>query len=46
MQHLRMATYGINKGTFQEVAEGAKKGCPVSVLLAGAEITLNAKLVS
>jgi heme-degrading monooxygenase HmoA len=26
MQHLRMATYGINKGTFQEVAESAKTG--------------------
>jgi len=37
---------GIDEATFQEVAEGAKKGCPVSVLLAGAEITLNAKLVS
>ena len=26
MQHLRMATYGINKGTFQEVAESARTG--------------------
>jgi heme-degrading monooxygenase HmoA len=26
MQHLRLATYGINKGTFQEVAENAKTG--------------------
>ncbi len=26
MQHLRMATYGISKGTFQEVAETAKTG--------------------
>src|SRR5213595_3584338 len=37
---------GIDDATFQEVAEGAKKGCPVSVVLAGAEISLNAKLVS
>ena len=26
MQYLRMATYGINKGTFQELAETAKTG--------------------
>ena len=26
MQHLRMATYGINRGTFQEVAESARTG--------------------
>jgi Antibiotic biosynthesis monooxygenase len=26
MQHLRMATYEINKGTFQEVAESARTG--------------------
>jgi hypothetical protein len=26
MQHLRLATYGINQGTFQEVAESAKTG--------------------
>ena len=26
MQHLRIATYGINKGTFQELAETAKSG--------------------
>ena len=26
MQHLRVATYGITKGTFQEVAETAKTG--------------------
>jgi hypothetical protein len=26
MQHLRIATYGINQGTFQEVAETAKTG--------------------
>jgi heme-degrading monooxygenase HmoA len=26
MQYLRMATYGINKGTFQELADTAKTG--------------------
>jgi len=26
MQHVRLATYGINKGTFQELAETAKSG--------------------
>jgi hypothetical protein len=26
MQHLRLATYAINKGTFQEIAETAKSG--------------------
>jgi hypothetical protein len=26
MQHLRIATYGINKGTFQEIADTAKTG--------------------
>jgi osmotically inducible protein OsmC len=36
---------GIDEATFQEVAEGAKKGCPVSVALAGTEIGLEAKLV-
>jgi osmotically inducible protein OsmC len=30
---------------FQEHAEGAKKNCPVSVALAGVDITLNARLV-
>ena len=37
---------GIDEGTFREHAEGAKKNCPVSVALAGAEITLDATLVS
>ena len=37
---------GIDDAEFQEQAEGAKKGCPVSRVLAGAEIELNAKLVS
>ena len=35
----------IDAKTFQEHAEGAKKGCPVSKALAGTEITLQAKLV-
>ncbi len=35
---------GISEGQFMEIAEAAKKGCPVSQLLTGAEITLNARL--
>ena len=35
---------GIDEATFREHAEKAKAGCPVSKVLAGAEITLNAKL--
>lgn len=35
---------GIDEGEFQEHAEAAKKGCPVSKLLTGAEITLEATL--
>ncbi len=34
----------IDEQKFQQVAEGAKKNCPVSRLYKGAEITLNAKL--
>lgn len=30
---------------FQEIAKGAKEGCPVSKLFKGAEITMTAKLV-
>jgi lipoyl-dependent peroxiredoxin len=37
---------GINEAKFLELAEGAKKGCPVSKALAGTTITLNARLVS
>ena len=37
---------GIDNAKFQELAEGAKKGCPVSKALAGTKINLNAKLVS
>ncbi len=37
---------GIDEATFQETAEAAKAGCPVSRALAGVpEITLDAKLV-
>lgn len=35
---------GIDEDTFQEVANSAKEGCPVSKLLQGAEITLDASL--
>jgi len=35
---------GIDEARFQEIADGAKKGCPVSKALAGTEITLNARL--
>ena len=36
---------GIDDVKFQEIASATKDGCPVSRLLAGAEITLEAKLV-
>lgn len=36
----------IDEKTFKEHAENAKKGCPVSQALAGAQIELDAKLVS
>jgi osmotically inducible protein OsmC len=35
---------GIDEATFREAAEGAKANCPVSQALAGAEITLEARL--
>ena len=37
---------GIDAGKFQEVAEAAKKGCPLSRALAATPITLSAKLLS
>ena len=37
---------GIDPARFQEFAEGAKKGCPVSKALAGTEIKLTARLAS
>lgn len=36
----------IDEDTFQELADAAKAGCPVSKALAGAEITLDATLES
>lgn len=36
---------GIDEATFKENAEAMKAGCPVSQLVTGAEIVLNAKLV-
>jgi lipoyl-dependent peroxiredoxin len=36
---------GIDEKTFQEKAEAAKKGCPVSVALACTEIRLKASLI-
>jgi lipoyl-dependent peroxiredoxin len=36
---------GISATAFQEQAEAAKKGCPVSKALAATQITLDAKLV-
>ena len=35
---------GIDEKTFREKAEAAKKGCPVSMALAGVEITLKSRL--
>ena len=35
---------GIDEATFRQHAEQAKQGCPVSKLLKGAEITLDARL--
>jgi osmotically inducible protein OsmC len=35
---------GLDEAKFKEMAEGAKKGCPVSKALAGVKITLDAKL--
>jgi osmotically inducible protein OsmC len=40
------AVPGIDDAKFQEIADGAKKGCPVSKALAGTEIKLQAKLVA
>jgi osmotically inducible protein OsmC len=37
---------GIDAAKFQEVAEAAKKGCPLSRALAATPITLSAKLLS
>jgi osmotically inducible protein OsmC len=37
---------GCDEATFQQLAQDAKKGCPVSKALAGPEIRLKAKLVA
>jgi osmotically inducible protein OsmC len=37
---------GIDEKTFREYAEKAKQNCPVSKVLAGAQISLNARLLS
>lgn len=37
---------GIDEATFMEQAQGAKNNCPVSQVLAAAEITLQAKLLN
>ena len=37
---------GISEADFQEQAEAAKKGCPVSQLVTGAEVTLDATLAN
>ncbi len=37
---------GVTAAAFQEFADAAKKGCPVSKALAGPKITLAAKLVT
>ncbi len=36
---------GIDEAKFQEIAQVAKKGCPISRLFTGAQINLDAKLV-
>ena len=36
---------GIDEAAFQEVAESSKQNCPISGLVTGAEITVEAKLV-
>jgi lipoyl-dependent peroxiredoxin len=37
---------GIDAGAFEQAAQAAKEGCPVSKVLTGAEITLDAQLES
>lgn len=44
--HTEADVPGLDEQTFQEHAEAAKQGCPVSKVLAGAEISLDAKLTS
>ncbi|MCU1678914.1 MAG: putative hydroperoxide peroxidase [Frankiales bacterium] len=42
---VRGTVEGLDEAAFQEAAEGAKVGCPVSKALTGTTITLDAKLV-
>ncbi|RMF65719.1 MAG: OsmC family peroxiredoxin [Bacteroidetes bacterium] len=42
--HTEADVPGIDEATFREKAEAAKQGCPVSKVLAGAEIVLDARL--
>jgi len=44
--HVDAEVPGIDEATFLAQAEDAKENCPVSKVLAGAEITLNARLVT
>ena len=37
---------GLDDAEFQKIAKAAKEGCPVSKVLSGAEISLDAKLLS
>jgi lipoyl-dependent peroxiredoxin len=43
--HTEAKVPGIDPDEFQQQAETAKKNCPVSKVLAGAEITMTAKLL-
>lgn len=43
---VRAKVPGISEDDFQRIAGEAKQGCPVSVALAGVEITLDATLVA
>ena len=36
---------GIDAGSFQQIAEATKTGCPVSAALSGVEISLDARLI-
>ena len=40
-----VAVADVDEETFQEIAEQAKSGCPVSKALAGVEITMDARMV-
>ena len=42
----RVKAPGVDESTFQEAAQAAKEGCPVSKALAGVDISLDASLES